>query len=441
MSLLPAFHAVSRFGLGARDNEIELVSNDPKGWLKGQLRNAYIPDEVKERVGGNDLTLKAIRAAKKNKSGDAQEAMVSMKDIYIKETGNRFLAQLRSKQPFVERMVMFWSNHFSVSIQKHIVTAMVNAYEVEAIRPHINGYFKDLLIAAESHPAMLFYLDNVQSFGPDSRAGMRRGKGINENLAREIMELHTLGVNGGYTQKDVIEFARILTGWTLETGIGGPMIKYAFQPRVHEPGSKTLLGRTFPENGEQEGIDALTMLANHPATAKHISTKLAKHFISDNPSYSAIQTITNTFINSGGHLPSVMSTIIELDETWQKPLSKIKNPYEFTLSAMRATDVEPPQKKIIGSLEALDYRTFNADSPAGYPDNSESWASSDAIMKRIEWAHTFSQRISEVERPLDLAQNIIGPVMSENTRQTIARAASGRDGLAFLFSSPEFLRR
>jgi uncharacterized protein (DUF1800 family) len=442
MSAINTIHAINRFGLGAKSGEIEIVRRDPQGWLLGQLQNPSIPDSVKLRHGGPELMAEGLKALRAKKLDQAEGKARAARDIYIKETGARILTQIKTNQPFYERMVLFWSNHFTVSIQKFIIGGIVNQYEVEAIRPHVGGYFKDMLLAVARHPAMLFYLDNVQSFGPNSKLGSRRNKGLNENLAREILELHTLGVNGGYSQNDVIALAKIITGWTLEYSPGsGPKAKFEYQQAVHEPGAKILLGKNFPENGEQEGIDALLMLSRHPATAQHIATKLARHFISDTPSESDIKAIAATFQKTDGHLPSIMETIIGLPETWNQAGSKIKNPYEYMISALRLTGVTPTACQAISGLEALNFRVFNAPSPAGFDDVSSAWAAPDAIMKRIEWGHKLAQRLPAGTNPMQLAQTAFGDTLSPLTRQGIERAASGVDGIALFLASPEFQRR
>jgi uncharacterized protein (DUF1800 family) len=442
MSAFSAVHAVNRFGLGARAGEIGSVGNDPKSWLIQQLKSPVIPPAVTVRQGGAALLSEGLKALRAQKLGDAENKIRAARDIYIKETGARVLAQIKTGQPFYERMVLFWSNHFTVSIQKPIIGGIVNQYEVEAIRPHVGGYFKDMLLAVCRHPAMLFYLDNIQSFGPNSLRGGRRGKGLNENLAREILELHTLGVGGGYTQNDVIELAKIITGWTLEYSPGsGPKAVYEYQKAVHEPGPKILLGKTFSENGEQEGIEALTMLARHPATANHIAAKLARHFISDTPSQGSIDKIAAAFQKTDGHLPSVMQTVIDLNESWEQAGSKVKTPYEFVISVLRLTAVEPTPTQAVIGLEALNFRVFNAPSPAGYDDVATAWAAPDALMKRIEWGHKLAQRLPAGTDPLQLAAIAFGDTLSALTRQGIERASSGVDGIALLLASPEFQRR
>jgi len=436
-----AFQAAARFGLGPRPGEFDTIGGDPRGWVLGQIYSASIPPEVQARRGGNALMARVVTGIRASSASEVQNAARAMRDVYIEETSARLQAQLNSAQPFVERMVLFWSNHFTVSVQRPIIAGIVNQYEVEAIRANLSGHFHDMLLAVCRHPAMLFYLDNVQSFGPDSRGGQRRGKGLNENLAREILELHTLGVNGGYTQDDVIALAKIITGWTLDRSSLDTRVAYRFQPLLHEPGSKRLLGRTFEENGEQEGVDALTMLAQHPATAHHIAVKLARHFIADDPPPRAVSVLERRFRDSDGHLPTVMEALVRLDEVWQPPLAKFKNPYEFAVSALRLTGVEPDPRQAVQGLEALNFRAFNAPSPAGYDDTAAAWASPDGVMKRIEWAHRLALRMPSGTDPVELADAGIGPVMSDMTRQTVTRAASGADGIALLLASPEFLRR
>lgn len=430
-----AFHASARFGLGARAGELSAIGNDPRGWLLSQIRSSRIPQEVQVRSNDDLIMLKG------GMKEDKQERKRMAKQSYIEQTGARMLAQIRSEQPFIERMVMFWSNHFTVSVQKAAIAGLVNAFEVQAIRPHVTGYFRDMLLASSRHPAMLIYLDNAQSFGADSTMGQRKNKGLNENLAREILELHTLGVGSGYSQSDVIALAKIITGWSLDRTPEGIKAEFKFQPRAHDPGSKTLLNRTFSENGEQEGIEALTMLARHPATATHIATKLARHFISDEPPQAAIDAIAQSFRQSDGHLPTVMATVVNMDESWQQPLAKLKNPYEFMLSALRLTGVEPTAQQCVSGLEALNFRAFNAPSPAGLDDTASAWASPDAIMKRIEWGHKLAQRLPSGIAPLQLAALGLGNGLTAGTKQAIERAASGTDGIALLLASPEFQRR
>jgi uncharacterized protein (DUF1800 family) len=438
-----AFHTSVRFGLSPKNSELKYIGTDPKGWLFSQLDNPTTPPEIKKRYLDNGIigySFKNLRRENQNNNNNTENIA---RKIYVYETTQRALAHIRSEQPFIERLVAFWSNHFTVSIKKNPLAGIVNEYEATAIRPYVNGYFKDMLVAVCSHPAMLFYLDNMNSMGGNSFFGQKRKKGgLNENLTREIMELHTLGVGGGYSQNDVIELAKIITGWSLKrTPPDGLLIEYIFNPRMHETGDKTLLGKKISENGEQEGIDALTMLAHHPATARHIATKLARHFISDTPPISAIDALSKTFLDTKGHLPSVIKTLIHLDETWAYPLAKLKTPYEFMISALRLTGFEPPEQQIIRSLVALNYRVFNASSPAGFDDIAEAWSAPDSIMKRIEWGHKLARRLPKNIIPMQLAQTGLAENLSPMTQQIIEQAPSGIDSIALLLASPEFQRR
>jgi uncharacterized protein (DUF1800 family) len=348
---------------------------------------------------------------------------------------------VRTGQPFYERQVLFWSNHFTVSIARPAVAGRVNAYELEAIGPHVAGRFGEMLLAVARQPAMLLYLDNARSVGPDSRLGLRRGKSINENLGRELMELHTLGVDGGYTQDDVIALARILTGWSLARRDAAILTEFEFHEFMHEPGPKTLLGRTFDQGGMAEGLAALTLLASHPSTARFIATKLTRHYVADDPPPGIVERLASVFLETDGHLPSVMSALVDCDEAWQHPLEKLKNSYEYCVSAFRALAFEPDERQSFGSLHALDYRVFAAPSPAGYPDVASAWAAPDAIRKRIDWAYTLARRLERHVDPRRQAAEAIGPVVSAATRQAVAEAPSPAEGLALLLVSPEFQRR
>ncbi len=441
MSTAYAFHACARFGLGARQGELHEIGNDPREWLLHQLNAPIIPAEVTKRYGIRSPLGEMMRAGKDSDPANAKRKLREKIDTYVKESSARMMVHIVSQQPFIERQVLFWSNHFTVSVQKPVIIDLANAYEVEAIRPHVTGYFKDMLLAVCRHPAMLAYLDNIQSFGPNSMAGIRQKRGLNENLAREILELHTLGVDGGYSQTDVIALAKIITGWSLNHKLRTPGATYAFQQRLHEPGDKVLLGRTFTESGEEEGIAALVMLAEHPSTARHIATKLARHFISDTPPQTAIDALTKSYMDSQGHLPTIIRTLIDLPESWQHPLEKMKTSYEFAVSALRLSGLTPTVQQLAMGLEALNFRPFNAPSPAGLDDEAQSWASPDALMKRIEWGHRLAQRLPAITDPMQLAQAGIGDALSQTTQEAIRRAASGTDGIGLLFASPEFQRR
>jgi len=430
MSLEDGFQAAARFGLGPRPGELSSIGTDARGWLAQQLRDPAVPELVRIPADERGRTRSIIRSA-----ADAEMRRQQLRQAYRQQSARRFLAHVRTQRPFYERQVMFWSNHFTVSIQRPVVAGLVNAFELEAIRPHVGGRFADMLLAVARHPAMLLYLDNAQSVGPDSWLGRRRGKSLNENLGREMMELHTLGVDGGYTQADVIALSRILTGWSLAREGGRPVAEFEFHAVMHEPGPKTLLGRTFGEGGEEE------MLAGHPSTARFIATKLARHYVADDPPPTVVERVAARFAETNGHLPSVMQTLIDCDETWRHPFQKVKNSYEYCVSTFRALGHEPNDRQSLGSLAALDYRVFAAPSPAGYPDEASAWAAPDAVMKRIDWAHALALRFERYLDPRRLAADVFGPALSASTREAISGAPSAAEGLALLLVSPEFQRR
>ena len=251
--------------------------------------------------------------------------------LYLGEAKARINAALGAEIGFAERLVWFWSNHFCVSADKGNVRQICGAYEREAIRAHALGRFGDMLLAVESHPAMLLYLDNARSIGPNSVAGLRQKRGLNENLAREILELHTLGVRSVYTQDDVTRFANVITGWTVRPLRDDPVHggEFTFNPRTHQPGAQTVLGTSFPDTGFEQGRAVLAMLAAHPATARHLATKLARHFVADEPPPALVERLAKSFRDSQGHLKEVAKALVGAPEAWDAPRSKLKRPGEW----------------------------------------------------------------------------------------------------------------
>jgi uncharacterized protein (DUF1800 family) len=300
-----------------------------------------------------------------------------------------------------------------------------------------------MLGAVIRHPAMLSYLDNLLSFGPNSRAGRTTGRGLNENLARELLELHTLDVDGGYNQADVTELAKILTGWSIGRAKSDEAGTFVFHDVAHEPGPKTLLGVRFEEAGIEEGERALDLLAAHPATARHVATKLARHFVADEPPADAVAHLESVFRDSGGDLAAVSRALLALDAAWAEPLAKVKTPIEFTVSALRALggNREIEAKKLLGSLRLMGQVPFNAPSPAGWPDRASDWASPQALMERAEWSMTVAQKAAGAVDPALLLAGTIGPVAPEDTKIAITRAPDRIEAIAMLLASPEFQRR
>lgn len=364
---------------------------------------------------------------------------------YREEVKARVELALAAETGFAERLVMFWSNHFCIGATKsNMSRIMAGTYEREAIRPHVFGRFEDMLIAAESHPAMLDFLDNRQSVGPNSPAGRRRGRGLNENLAREIMELHTLGVSGGYSQADVTNLARIITGWTVvgREGVLGFPGSFAFNASLHEPGAALLLGRSYDQPGRAQGVAALTDLARHPATARFIAIKLARHFVADDPPPGLVEPLSAAFRQSGGDLPTVYRALIGSDAAWNAPASKIRSPQEFLLASCRALGRQPTFGQIAGPLTAMGQPFWQPSGPNGYADTNAAWASAEGIKTRIDVSAGWGrQAANAVPDPHSLSEDILGPILSPETKQAVARAESRAQALALLLMSPEFQRR
>jgi len=434
--------AANRFGLGARPGELAVIGSDPQGWLNGQIKSQLpLPalPTARQRIG-------ALRSQMGDVQGTVAEMLRAGRQNYAGDVVARTKAAVTARAPFAERLVYFWSNHLTVSVDRAVVSPFAVAYENEAIRPYVFGRFADMLLASARHPAMLLYLDNIRSFGPNSQAVQRgagrgnnpeRPKGLNENYARELMELHTLGVDGGYTQTDVRTLAKILTGWSLDRERGG----FLFRAPVHEPGAQSILGRTFADAGEQQGVKAIEYLATHPATAKHIARKLAQHFIADDPPQSAINALAHSFMQTGGDLAAVTHTLIGLPEAWGEQPLKYKSPHEHVVSAFRALGLNDIDEGIVQSYEVLGQRAFGAPSPQGWPDAQDKWLSGDGLMRRVEWSQAVSSRLGHAYDARKIAPQVLGNWLSGDTVFLLQGAPTAQDALALLFLAPEFQRR
>ena len=480
--------ALNRFGLGTRPDD--QPPSDPKRWLLGQFDEfeprpqalAGVPprEQVVAQLGDyiavQQMAGKAKRQLQQASFGtgismqqqqqpqqpDPQaEALKkylrqSIQQDYMLMNSARLDSALTTPSPFVERLVHFWANHFAISVDKLPVIGLAGLLEFEAIRPHVLGRFSDMLLAVEQHPAMLVYLDQAQSIGPDSQLGIlasmrgRKKIGLNENLAREIMELHTLGVRTGYSQADVTEFARALTGWTvggLGRGpaaklIGGNSGQFQFAAVLHEPGTRTIMGKRYDQQGEAQARAILLDLAGSPSTAKHLATKLARHFAGDDPPSALVGRLSKAYLSSGGDLPTVYRTLIESPEPWAAKPLKFKNPWEWSVSALRAVgsrDLDP--KFAIGLLRQLGQPTWQPGSPAGWDDIAASWAGPDALVRRVEIAQRIAAKGAATIDARALAEKLFPSSLSEPTRTAISRAESSSEGLALLLVSPDFVRR
>ncbi len=474
--------ALNRFGLGARPNDVPPA--DPRTWLARQFQTfqprpevlAQVPSRsavigqladymAEARIGGRAnrrmeaASLKPAAAQSDDRQVDPVKRYLrqTIRDDYLTMNAARLSSALTTDSPFAERLVYFWANHFAVSVDKLPVIGLAGLLEFEAIRPHLFGRFFDLLLAVEQHPSMLVYLDQAQSIGPNSSVGrfaaMRGGKqrGLNENLAREIMELHTLGVRTGYSQADVTEFARALTGWTVSGIARGPLARFiggredgsfVFADALHEPGDRTIMGKRYAQQGEGQARAVLFELASSPATARHISTKLARHFAGDDPPPAMVDRLTQAYLSSAGDLPTVYRALIDSPEAWAPQPLKFKTPWEWSVSAMRALDQhELDPTKAAAMLKELGQPTWQPGSPAGWDDIAASWAAPEALMRRVEVAQRLADRAGSSVDARALAEKVLPGSLTQSTRTAIARAESPQEGLALLLVSPEFVRR
>jgi uncharacterized protein (DUF1800 family) len=501
-----ALLALNRFGFGARggaSGDLAGAASDPRGFVRADLNrpgNARLEmpglqptPALAQAVFAYQAEVKAAREAAKanpaaempaaekpaameapdkpleNKSMDnqsmeksaeksvanapmqASEAAAPAKPLNVIQKTFRAEALARLQRAlmadcgFTERLVAFWSNHFCISAAKgELARIWAGAFEREAIRPHVLGRFSEMLMAVEQHPAMLFFLDNQQSLGPDSRAGQNRKRGLNENLAREIMELHTLGVGSGYTQEDVTSLARIITGWTFAGRQGqlGTPGTFVFNANAHQPGPQTLLGKTYEDNGLSQGEAALADIARHPATAKFIATKFVRHFVSDEPPPALTARLQEVFHKTDGDLLALATALVDSDEAWQAPLTKIRSPYEYLVATGRLLGQVPDEpSRYLGGLNVLGQPLWTPSGPNGFPDTNAAWAAPEGMKLRLDIAAQVASRLGDNVDPRDLLELVAADASSQETRHTIERAESRQQALALLLMSPEFQRR
>jgi uncharacterized protein (DUF1800 family) len=306
----------------------------------------------------------------------------------------------------------------------------------EAIRPHVTGPFSTMVLAVMRHPAMLLYLQNAYSFGPDSLVGQRTHRGLNENLARECMELHTVSPAAGYTQADVTSFARILTGWSIDMKADPPGFRY--RPFAHEPGVQTVMGHPFPAD-EAGGVEALTFLANHPSAHRFLATKLACHFVADNPPPDAVRAIEAVLRDTKGNLGAASAALVRLDAAWQ-PGTKLRTPMDYIVAGVRTLDIPPDNIPMMGIVGGLGQPLWAAPAPNGWPDRAADWAAPEAMLRRIDWANGFAGRVGDRD-VMEIADNTLGPLLRPETQDAIGRAGSRREAMTLLLASAEFQRR
>jgi uncharacterized protein (DUF1800 family) len=467
---LDAALALSRFGLGARDGSLESIARNPRGALKDEVTGRVLLSPAgPELKQSSDLLVDLYAFLKDQKAQRSRQAASGSgaqtppppamapgaaqqnpspplpQRVFLAEVDARFNGTMR--EPIIgigERLAMFWANHFAVAIGKGpAVRILAGAFEREAIRPHVFGRFEDMLLAVETHPAMLIFLDNQQSVGPDSKASNQGKRGLNENLAREIMELHTLGVDGGYTQRDVTSLSRIITGWTVvgaEGRLGAPGT-FTFNRNAHEPGSQALLGASYSDDGVGQGRAALRELARHPATARHIALKLARHFVADAPPPELVASLAATYTKTRGDLSAVYLTLIGSEAAWNPSLVKIRSPLEYFVALLRASGERPKPNAIMAALNAMGQPLWNPSGPNGFPDTVDAWASSEGLATRIDVASLVANQTPGRTDPRRVASETLGSLLSPDTQHAISRAETKAQAVSIAFLSPEFQRR
>jgi uncharacterized protein (DUF1800 family) len=458
--------ALHRFGLGPRAGAIAAIAADPRGALiaeiarpnAGLIAQSILPSSAQanravfefnaERAARQRLEQARLKAAQtegmamnppaETPAPAAPQPMPLPRQIFLDEARARLDAAISAEIGFAERLVWFWSNHFCVNAN---ATVMAGGYEREAIRPHACGRFADMLLAAEGHPAMLVYLDNAQSIGPNSVAGINRSRGLNENLAREILELHTLGVRTVYTQDDVTSFAKVLTGWTILPTATNPEHggEFVFNKRLHEPARQTVIGKAYPDTGVEQGRAVLADLARHPATAKHVALKLARHFVADQPPDGLVDKLTTTFLETDGDLLEMAKTLVTAPESWEEKPGKLKRPGEWLTAVLRATGLKGDIRRITQAQALLGQPLWQPAAPAGFSDFDAAWY--DGLSQRLDVANVFAQRNAERLDAAAIAETALGPLASAETLRAIRAAESRPQALALLLMSPEFQRR
>lgn len=435
MSRFAAIAAI-RFGLGPRPGECVAIAHDPKGWVLAQLeRVPPLPSSLEAAVPTAEQGLATVLETQRNRPPPGtpspiatayQESMIALSAHWA-----------TTETPVIERLALLWSNHLTVSRRAASIAALVGDHHLRAIRPHVLGPFRAMLLASTRHPAMLRYLDNHVSVGPNSEAGLRRRRGLNENLAREILELHTVTPAAAYTQADVTQLAAALTGWG--TGdLGEPA--FVFRPRAHEPGEKTILGRNFPE-GEEGGLAALAMLASHPATFRALALRLVRHYVADDPPPDLVATVERRLAETDGDLGAAMRALAAHPLAWEAPLAKLRTPAEFVIAALRATGDPLPPPARFAAFGDLGQPLFTAPSPKGWPDEAAAWAAPESILRRIDWAGRLAARLTDPPDPRELLDAVLGPLADAETRAAVRGAPSVREGVLLVLASPAFQRR
>lgn len=426
--------AAIRFAQGRRPDDP--VPGDPVAWLDSQLAPGLPGPDLPADLPATQPTVFAALREDNAHQRAGGVGRPNQARILREESGAAIALAVGGRQGFRERLVAFWTNHLTVA--RNRVPMYAGLYVREVIRPHVTGRFEDMLLAMARHPAMLAYLDNNASIGPNSPAGLRRQRGLNENLAREILELHTVTPAAGYSQADVTAFARVLTGWGFD--VAREPVGFIFRPQAHEPGPKTVMGRTFSE-GQEGGVMALTWLARHEKTHRHLATKLVRHFVADDPPPAAVQRVFGVLRDTQGDLGAAARELIRIPGAWDTPLGKLRNAQDYVIAVLRALEAPPEvAARAIGVVQFLGQPWWNPPAPIGFPDTAAAWTAPEMMVRRIDWANGIAGRGAGRDAA-DLAEAVLGPLCRPETLRAAARAGSAREALTLILASPEFHRR
>ena len=459
---LLASHLLNRIAFGATPGDIERVTAmGAKAYIEEQLEPQLLalpaalaaaldqisilkrtaPDLINEyasaRQGATPVQETTMNTGSPIEGKPKDDRRDVARSAFIETTQARWLRVLQSPRQLEETLVEFWYNHFNVFIGKTFDRVLIAHYESHAIRPFVLGRFRDMLGATAKHPAMLHYLDNMQSIA--AAPGNRGNRGLNENYARELMELHTLGVDGGYSQTDVTELARILTGWTIDRRAETDPI-FTFISQRHDWQPKKWLGYDVPASGQAEGEWALDTLAKHPATAAHLSYKLAQYFVADEPPKALVQRMAQTFLTTDGNLKATLKVLLTSDEFLSPNAvgKKFKTPMHFVASAIRATGAVPQQINVLNQMvAALGMPLYGCQTPDGYKNTQAAWLNPEALSRRINQATTIANIRSA---KLDNVRSAMGPALSDKTLQ-IALGEAPNLQVALVVGSPDFMKR
>ena len=429
---------LNRFGYGIGTDE-PISWKETQAWLSRQV------DPQATSISGQQLEVSSVDvvarvgAAKKESKMARKEVRKALAVQSVADAKASLYRAIHSPTPFAERWVQFWLNHFTISTVRKEVQGLTGAFEREVIRAHCFGRFSDLLLHATRHPAMLIYLDNIRSVGPTSAVG-KKNRGLNENLAREILELHTVGPQGGYVQSDIEQFARLLTGWSVNRGQAQSNSAFYFRGKAHEPGQKKVLGVWYPE-GESGGVRCLRDLAGLHQTAVFVATKLARHFVSNFPSKDLVNALTQRFQATNGDLREMAHALLQHPDAQMSQRPKVRTPFEWIVGMAKVRPGAVSVDDAFRAVRQLDQVPFTAPSPKGWSEDIASWIGPEATLDRLDVAERFGRRMSAVAEETSGVLDGWLHHATENTRSILQSAQNPIHMWALMVLSPEFQRR